>query len=226
MVSDAKITQGSDGLFFDTLPKSAILAFKKCSEMDFFLHDKWYLAGGTALALQAGHRRSYDLDFFTVNKAFDEKKAEKVLHNQGEWTTSSLNEGTLYGLFAQTKMSLIAYPLFTPAEKVRGFGTVSILTPADIAVMKIIAISQRGKKRDFFDLYWICRNITPLHEIISRVDKQYSVQQNPTHILKSLVYFQDAEDDPNPEIYFKADWKEVKKFFTKEIPVIAKKIIK
>ena len=92
--------------------------------------------------------------------------------------------------------------------------------------MKIIAISQRGKKRDFFDLYWICQNIVPLHESILKIDKQYNIRQNLTHILKSLVYFDDAETDPEPEIYFKATWKEVKKFFIKEIPQIAKKIIK
>ena len=123
-------------------------------------------------------------------------------------------------------MSLIAYPFFTPAEKISKFGTVSLLAIGDIAIMKIVAISQRGKKRDFFDLYWICNNVVSLQESILKVDKQYSVRQNPTHILKSLVYFQDAEDDPEPEIYFKATWKEVKKFFSREISIIAKKIIR
>lgn len=193
--------------------------------MDFFLHDKWYLAGGTALALQAGHRKSYDLDFFTENKEFDEKKTEETLSEQGGWKTSGMDKGTVFGTFLETKMSLLAYPFFTPAEKARKFGTISLLTPADIAVMKIIAIAQRGKKRDFFDLYWICKNVAPLYESILKVDKQYSVSQNPNHILKSLIYFKDAEDDMRPEIYFKVTWEEVKKFFTKEVPQIAKKII-
>lgn len=227
MVSDSKIKQyATTQLFFNTLPKDAVLTLKKCSEMDFFSKGKWYLAGGTALALQSGHRRSYDLDFFTENKAFDEKNVEKFLNDHGKWTTNSISRGTVYGIFSGTKMSLISYPYFKPAEKMRNFGTVSLLVPPDIAVMKIIAISQRGKKRDFFDLYWICQNVVPLHESILNVDKQYSVRQNLTHILKSLVYFNDAETDPDPQIYFKTNWKEVKKFFIKEIPVIAKKIIK
>ena len=123
-------------------------------------------------------------------------------------------------------MSLISYPYFKPVEKTLSFGTVSLLSPLDIAVMKIIAISQRGKKRDFFDLYWVSQNVEPLYNSVLKVRKQYSVKQNLTHILKSLVYFADADPDPNPEIYFKANWKEVKKFFTKEIPAIAKKIMK
>lgn len=227
MVSDSEIKKDlSSGLFFDALPKDAVLALKKCSEMDFFSKGNWYLAGGTALALQLGHRISYDLDFFTKEESFDEKNIEKILNDKGEWVTNSMSKGTVYGIFLKTKMSLIAYPQFKPLEKMLNFGTISLLTPPDIAVMKIIAISQRGKKRDFFDLYRICQDVEFLYDSILKVHKQYSVNQNLTHILKSLVYFADAEADPDPEIYFKVNWKEVKKFFTKEIPVIAKRIIK
>lgn len=117
-------------------------------------------------------------------------------------------------------------PFFTPNEPMRKQGAISILAPLDIAVMKIIAISQRGKKRDFFDLYWVCQNIKSLSNIISRVSRQYSVSQSPIHILKSLVYFEDAESDPEPEINFDANWKKVKNFFIKEIPIIADKVIR
>lgn len=226
MVFTNQVKKDSYKLFFDALPKAAVLALKKCSKMDFFSQSNWYLAGGTALALQSGHRKSYDLDFFTKNKFFDEKKVEKILNDEGEWITNSISKGTIYGVFSKTKISLISYTHFKPAEKMQKLGTVSLLSPSDIAVMKIIAISQRGKKRDFFDLYWISQNIESLHNSILKVHKQYSVNQNLTHILKSLVYFADAETDPDPEIYFKANWKEVKKFFTKEVPIIAKKIIK
>lgn len=226
MVPDFKIKKDVGQIFYNALPKAAVLALKKCSEMDLFSRDKWYLAGGTALALQSDHRRSYDLDFFTEHKSFDEKKVEKILSDTADWTTNAMSEGTLYGVFLGTKMSLVSYPFFKPAEKMHKFGSISLLAPHDIAVMKIIAISQRGKKRDFFDLYWICQNVVSLHDSILKVRKQYSIHQNLIHILKSLVYFEDAESDPEPKIYFDADWKKVKKFFTKEIPIIAKKIIK
>ncbi|MBU2578729.1 nucleotidyl transferase AbiEii/AbiGii toxin family protein [Patescibacteria group bacterium] len=226
MVPVNQVKQSSVSFFSNALPKAAVLALKKCSEMDFFSRGNWYLAGGTALALQTGHRRSYDLDFFTGKKIFDEKKVEKNLNDKGEWITDTISKGTIFGVLSGTKMSFISYPYFKPAEKMRNFGTVSLLSPLDIAVMKIIAISQRGKKRDFFDLYWICQNIEPLHNSILKVHKQYSVRQNLTHILKSLVYFNDAESDPEPKIYFDANWKKVKKFFTKEIPIIANKLMR
>ena len=106
------------------------------------------------------------------------------------------------------------------------FGTVSLLAPLDIAVMKIIAISQRGKKRDFFDLYWCAKNVEPLEGIVYRLKEQYpSIAHDYHHILKAIVYFDDAESDPDPEINFEASWKTVKSFFEKEIPVIMNKLI-
>ena len=171
MVSIDKVKESSGSLFFDALPKAAVLVLKKCSEMDFFSQGSWYLAGGTALALQSGHRRSYDLDFFTENKFFDEKEVEKKLNDKGEWITNSISKGTVYGVFSETKVSFVSYPCFKPAEKMHNLGTIFLLTPPDIAVMKIIAISQRGKKRDFFDLYWICQNVKSLHDIFLKVNR-------------------------------------------------------
>ncbi|KKQ06459.1 MAG: hypothetical protein US18_C0040G0010, partial [Parcubacteria group bacterium GW2011_GWB1_36_5] len=166
-----------------------------------------------------------DLDFFTERENFDGKKVEELLNGQGKWVTTSKSEGTLYGEFFGAKMSFIAYPFFMPATPMRKYGKVAMVTPFDIAVMKILAISQRGRKRDFFDLYWICQNVQALSEIIPRVHKQYNMHQNIIHILKSLVYFKDAENDPEPEIYFKANWNTVKKFFIKEIPIITYKVM-
>ncbi|MFA6273327.1 MAG: nucleotidyl transferase AbiEii/AbiGii toxin family protein [Candidatus Paceibacterota bacterium] len=226
MVIDDEIKKYNNQLRFDILPRPTVEAFKKCAEVNLFSSGKWYLAGGTALALQTGHRQSVDLDFFTEEKNFDEKKTEKSLSDQGRWVTTSLDRGTIYGEFLGAKISLIAYPFFAPAVPMREYGNIRMAAPLDIAVMKVIAISQRGKKRDFFDLYWICQHISPLSEIIPLVHKQYVIGQNPTHILKSMMYFEDAEDDPEPLIFFKANWKEVKDFFKKEIPIITKKLIK
>lgn len=136
-------------------------------------------------------------------------------------------KNTLYGELLNAKVSFIAYPFFVPKQKVTEYGSVRVLSPLDIAVMKIIAISQRGRKRDFFDLYWCANNIEPIEDIIKRLKIQYpSVAHDYHHILKALIYFEDAEQDPEPEIYFDADWEKVKKFFIKEIPLIANRLIR
>ena len=63
-------------LRLDVLPKATVRAFKKCSEIPIFSQGGWYLAGGTALALQVGHRQSVDLDFFTLRRKVYVKKIE------------------------------------------------------------------------------------------------------------------------------------------------------
>lgn len=208
------------------LPRQTKKALDFLSKEKWLQESKWYLAGGTALALQAGNRKSYDLDFFTTDIDFDEKKLLARFIRNLDWKVEIEEKNTIYGELFGSKVSFIAYPFFIPLHKKIQYGLISVLQPIDIAVMKIIAVSQRGKKRDFFDLYWCAHHIEPLEQTIKRLKKQYpTVAHDYHHILKSLVYFEDAESDPSPEINFKANWNEIKKFFTKEIPRITAKII-
>ncbi len=226
MVSSPQIKiNGLEELHLEALPPVTKKAFLRCVEMPFFSSGQWYLAGGTALALHAGHRQSVDLDFFTVEKSFDEKKIEESLSATGGWKTSSMDYGTVYGEFGGAKMSLIAYPFFRPTLPFAQIGKVSIVAPSDIAIMKIVAISQRGKKRDFVDLYWLCLHTQSLRESVGQTLKQYTVRQNPNHLLKSLVFFDDAENDPMPELFFKADWRTIKSYFRREVPKVAKSLM-
>lgn len=212
---------------FETLPKETRRALDFLSKESWLKIGKWYLAGGTALALQVGNRKSLDLDFFIEEKDFDEKKLITRFLSNKDWETEVEEKNTVYGQLLGAKVSFIAYPFFVPKQKPLWYENIRVLDKIDIAVMKITAISQRGKKRDFFDLYWCAENLEPLEEIIKRLKVQYpSVAHNYHHILKSLVYFEDAESDPDPEIYFDADWGKVKRFFTKEIPIIADRLIR
>lgn len=199
------------------LPRATKKALDFLSTQNWLRNSQWYLAGGTALALQAGHRISVDLDFFTTQANFSTGRL--VQHFKAtDWQTTAIHEGTVYGVLHGGKVSFIAYPFFLPEEQPHWIGTVRLLDARDIAVMKIIAISQRGRKRDFFDLYWYVRNNEPLIDIIKRLKKQYPVVAHDYyHIAKSLVYFDDAEDDPMPRINFTASWTQVKKFFEKEM---------
>lgn len=211
---------------FEILPRQTKKALDFLSKEEWLKKSEWYLAGGTALAIQAGTRKSYDLDFFTINKDFDEKKLINHFIKNSDWKVEVEEKNTIYGELFDSKVSFIAYPFFVPLQEKIQYGFISILQPMDIAVMKIIAISQRGRKRDFFDLYWCANNIEPLEQTIRRLKKQYpAVAHDYHHILKALIYFEDAESDPEPNICFKSDWNEVKKFFKKEIPRITTKII-
>lgn len=85
---------------------------------------------------------------------------------------------------------------------------------------------RRVKKRDFFDLYWCAKNLESLEQLMKRLKSQYpTVAHNYYHIIKSLVYFADAETDPMPKFFFNATWNEVKKYFQKEAKILIKKLI-
>ncbi len=222
---DANIKKQVD-LHFDALPKSTKKALDFFAEQEWLKHTHWYLAGGTALTLHEGLRKSVDLDFFTTDLEFKTDEIMQYFVNNPNWKTSFVEAGTIYGELFGAKVSFIAYPFFIPEQAMTSYGFVKILKPLDIAVMKIIAISQRGRKRDFFDLYWCAKNIESLSVILKKLKKQYPlVAHDYHHILKSLVYFEDAQGDPEPEIYFKTTWRDVKGFFNSEVPKIMKEIL-
>jgi len=221
---ESKLTK--ENLFLSTLPPVTRRAFGAIKDFPLLKTGGWYLAGGTALALQAGHRQSVDLDFFTAKKKFRETALERNLLASGDWMTTFRQEGTVYGKFMGAKASFISYPFFVPAQPFISCGTMRILQASDIAVMKIIAMSQRGRKRDFVDLYWYCKNREPLEDVIARVPVQYPGQQhNIPHFIKSLTYFDDADRDPMPKIFFKAEWNGIKRFFRKEAVAITKQLL-
>ena len=211
----------------NALPQKTAIALEYLAKKDWLNNSGWYLAGGTALALQVGYRRSVDLDFFTGASEIDNVELLKNLKTNGNWLTDVDKEGTIYGELLNAKVSFISYPFFKPALPFLRYGTVSVLYKGDIAVMKAAAISQRGSKRDFFDLYYCAHNIISLEKIVIRLKKQYpDVAHNYYHILKSLVYFVDAEDDPEPDLLINLDWSTIKKYFEKEIPALTKKLLK
>lgn len=213
-------------LHFDILPKSTRSALEYLSLQEWLKDSNWYLAGGTALALQVGHRQSVDLDFFTIDRDFNNDQLLQNFFDNKDWKTDINSKGTVYGELMNAKVSFIAYPFFLPSEERALFGFIRILIPNDIAVMKVVAISQRGRKRDFIDLYWLMNNGQDLESVIRRLGKQYpSVAHDYHHILKSLVYFNDAEGDPMPELRFRVKWEDVKKYFESKVPAVAKKVV-
>ena len=91
---------------------------------------------------------------------------------------------------------------------------VSLADERDIAAMKIQAISSRGTKKDFVDLFVLLKKYS-ISEIIDFFHSKYKhFNYNKMHILKSLIYFGDAEENQNPEMLAKYDWKEIKKYIT------------
>ena len=222
----ADVNEAIEKWHINILTRATKRALVFLSHERWLKQSSWYLAGGTALALRVGHRQSRDLDFFSPRDGFSAAAITKHFP-RGSWVTYIQREGTLDGTLFGAKMSFIAYPFFVPQEPVLRYGSVRVLPPRDIAVMKIIAVSQRGSKRDFVDLYWYVQRTEPLIEVIRRLPKQYpTVAHDYHHILKSLMYFEDAESDPLPKLFFPADWRMMKAYFRREVPKVARKLLK
>ena len=198
-----QVIQGDTKAILALLEKSGII-------------QKAYLAGGTALALQLGHRISYDLDFFTQEE-FDEQALLPEIEKISNFQLERLAWRTILGKFKDVKFSIFyyKYPLLYSAKK---FGMINITDTRDIAAMKIAAIASRGTKRDFVDLYFICRETMSLLDVIRVYDEKYrNLAATEIHIMKSLIYFEDAEPDEMPEMLKKASWEDIKKYFEGEI---------
>jgi len=176
---------------------------------------QFYLAGGTALALQIGHRYSVDLDFFTARK-FSTAKFLKKLLAYPNCAKQSISKGTLYVGLNNVSCSFIVYLYPLIDEPVFSRWGIQLASIVDIGAMKINAIGGRGYRRDFVDLYFLAQ-IRPLPVIWDDFKKRYAeTGLSIFHVKKSLSYFVDAEKDPMPNMIKRVDWKKVRTFFEKE----------
>lgn len=151
-----------------------------------------YMAGGTALALQLGHRTSLDFDFYTKEHFETERILAGIQSNFAQVKVENVAKDTLILGLDDVSFSLFYYPysLIKPLVKFEGIYIASI---EDIAAMKMIAISMRGKRRDFIDAFYLLKRFS-LDEIIRLTLKKYPNYQ-PLVILKGLIFFADAEDE-------------------------------
>ena len=175
----------------------------------------WILAGGTGLALRIGHRVSEDFDFFR-NDPFELRSLHDAIGEIGSYETLQEYEYTLTVIAAGIKLSFfqIPDPFIFDCEPYRFFSVADI---RDIALMKLVAISGRGSRKDFIDLYSILRSGPTLQEYLDMLPKKYSANRiNVYHIVKSLTYFDDAEAEPMPRMLEPFDWEECKRFFIRQ----------
>ena len=179
----------------------------------------FFLVGGTALALQLGHRISIDIDLFT-QKDFDTKKLFSILNKQFEITdltedTNTLNFNITFPENSENivKIDLIkySYPLINPISNV---DKIRLLSVEDIIPMKLSAVAGRGSKKDFYDIFYLFKSYS-LEKMFELFKKKFP-NTNEFHILKSLTYFEDAEIEPNPQMTEKTDWNIVKTKITNE----------
>jgi len=201
-------------MFLSVLDRRRIGLLKK---LGFLKKHGFYLAGGTALALQINHRTSLDFDFYT-EKEFDPRKLREKFDEEFEEVREiHIAEDTL-GLEVDgigISFFRYPYPLVKPLQKIESAYLASL---EDIAAMKIIAISQKGKRRDFIDIYFLIKDFG-LRKIIDLTRKKYPMF-NIYVGLQGLVYFKDADEDLEEgrfRLLREVNWEEIKNHILKEV---------
>lgn len=159
------------------------------NSMDF------YLAGGTALALQIGHRTSQDFDFYSGQK-FDNKVVADLIRKNFSNPVIDLNqsEDTFQAKIDDVSLSIFYYnyPLLDELVK---YPPVKLAGLRDLAAMKVVSLVQRARQRDFADVYYLMKKMGPSEIVKATFEKFPWYQDNPEVIFRSLVYFEEADND-------------------------------
>ncbi|MEN8255889.1 MAG: nucleotidyl transferase AbiEii/AbiGii toxin family protein [Verrucomicrobiota bacterium] len=171
------------------------------------LLEPFHLVGGTALALRLGHRSSVDIDLF-AGKAFDVQPVADLLGEEYGIQSMETARNTVRGEVGGIKVDIMShrYPMIGKPIEVDGIRLASL---EDIAAMKLNAIANRGGKKDFWD-YAELLNHFSRDEMLGFFAKKYT-DENVWYVEKSLSYFEDAEEEPDPRGLKGHTWSDVKK---------------
>lgn len=204
---------GSMVNFYETAITPACLQALNHLRQHSFIND-FYLAGGTALALQIGHRISTDLDWFSARRRLLAPEREMIslaLSASQQFGVASDQDGMLFTRLFDADVSFVYqhHPLLEPAVEYRG---IQLASPTDIGLMKLAAINSRGTRRDFIDLYCL-REIVVLDQLLELAVIKYD--DRPTFLAiaaRVLAYFEDAEQQPMPRMLAAIRWEEVQAY--------------
>ena len=168
----------------------------------------FHLAGGTGLALQLGHRRSVDFDWFREQPIEDPLRLAALLQTPAlRLEVDRVEKGTLHCRASGVRVSFLEYryPLLKPLVEL---GDLRLAALEDIAAMKLAAVAQRGTKKDFVDIFALGQRFG-LAEMLGLYRAKYAVK-DIGHVLIALAYFDDADRERMPTLLRRWDWSTMK----------------
>jgi hypothetical protein len=181
----------------EVLPSNQKAVWQKLQDESQFLNDnKFYLAGGTALALQIGHRQSVDFDFFTQQADIGESARLWTEQVFSQTKIRDAGKDTLHVAVNDVKVSLIGaykYPTIEPLLEVSG--NVRLASIVEIGLMKMLALTHRAALRDYIDLAVIFESGIELKVLLELLPKKYGPALDPMVIMRALTSFGDADQE-------------------------------
>jgi hypothetical protein len=177
---------------------------------------RFYLAGGTALALQLGHRHSVDLDFFSASEDVPSIRQPLTAALQAfDPILADTSWGNLVFLASGVRVGFYGYGYDMIAPWVEADG-VRLAGINDIALMKMDALLARASRKDFHDLYAICQSVS-LRTLFDLAPQKYpSVRDFEAQVVKRLVFFERAEQEEPLPLIEEVAWETVKAFFRQQ----------
>ena len=182
----------------------------------------FYLGGGTAVALHLGHRQSLDLDWFTGQMIGDPLELAKDVQSGGvDLRATSIHRRTLHATASGVRVSFLEsrYLSLSPPVACPEFGC-EIAALADLAAMKLLAVAQRGTKKDFVDVHSLGQHGLSLNAMLDCYRKKFCLE-DIARVVFSLCYFDDAEPAPMPEMLVDTTWEDVKRSLRQWVKSIA-----
>lgn len=199
-----------------TVERRTLALLKQLQQMSLLQNSR--LVGGTALALQLGHRNSIDLDFFGEfqNSYID---FLNTFNNEGLTVNSLQNTKSIHIFEIEgVKVDIVNYPYKWLEDPIEDDG-IKLSGLKDIASMKLAAVTNRGTKKDFIDMYFLLQHFS-LNEMVEYYKTKYDTN-SIYNVIRSLVYFADAENDPMPKMYIPVIWDEVKSVIKESVEKIS-----
>lgn len=183
--------------------------------------EDFYLAGGTALALQIGHRISVDFDLFSGTEISKNLLVKVKRVFEGKTVIPSVNNPDELTVFADDiKITFLKYP-FPVINKFVDYNGVKILDAKEIAATKAYTIGRRGTLKDYVDLHFIVsEKISSLDEIMEMSKNKFGSEFNDRLFLEQLVYFNDIEETKIQFLKESITKSDLEKFFQLEVSKI------
>jgi predicted nucleotidyltransferase component of viral defense system len=180
---------------------------------------RYYLAGGTGLALHLGHRFSVDLDFFASDSDAvgpDERSALRVAFEDPTLAISFDKDMTFVANWRGVGVSFFRLTLYPLTQEPLLLEGVPVATVEEIGAMKLAAIMARGTRKDYIDLYFILQQ-TPLERLFEVAAVKYArVRTFAVSAVRALTYFADAETTATPQMIQRVSWPAVKRFLEQQ----------
>lgn len=177
------------------------------------------LVGGTALALQYGHRQSIDLDFFGT-PIVEQDEIVEMLSTLGPLSIHNRGRKILQVVLRDIKVDVIDYSQYSWICAPVVEDGITLASPQDIAAMKINAVEGRGTRKDFVDIYFLLQHYS-LSQMLDFYAQKYT-NHSFFRALLSLTYFDDAEQQAMPKMLTNVSWEEIKQTITKEVSKLQK----